>query len=61
MVVDASAVPPAVLNAAQTATVLGTLYGVDDLARDTGTIGYTVLTGLGARLKRRYGDGILQP
>jgi alanine racemase len=61
MVVDASAVPPAVLNAAQTATVLGALYGVDDLARDTGTIGYTVLTGLGARLKRRYGDATIQP
>jgi len=34
--------------------LLGAHQGVDELARDAGTIGYEILTGLGARYKRRH-------
>lgn len=34
--------------------ILGTHQGVDDLARETGTIGYEILTSLGARHHRVY-------
>ncbi len=34
--------------------LLGTLQGVDDLAEIGGTIGYEILTSLGARYRRRY-------
>lgn len=34
--------------------LLGAHQGVDDLARDAGTIGYEILTSLGSRYRRRY-------
>jgi alanine racemase len=43
-------VPPAL-------DILGPHQGVDDLATAAGTIGYEVLTSLGARYQRRYVEG----
>lgn len=37
--------------------LLGPRHGVDDLAREAGTIGYEILTALGARYARAYVDG----
>jgi len=37
--------------------LLGPSQGVDDVARDAGTIGYEILTALGARYGRRYLGG----
>ncbi|MEO0361389.1 MAG: alanine racemase C-terminal domain-containing protein, partial [Pseudomonadota bacterium] len=37
--------------------LLGAEIGVDDLAARAGTIGYEILTALGARYERRYADG----
>ncbi len=34
--------------------ILGAHQSVDDLAEAAGTIGYEILTGMGARLARRY-------
>ncbi len=42
------------LERGATVELLGAHVGVDDLAAAAGTIGYTVLTGLGARYRRRY-------
>jgi alanine racemase len=36
------------------ATVFGGLVSLDEQARGAGTISYELLTGLGARLPRRY-------
>ena len=37
--------------------ILGPQQGVDALAEAGGTIGYEILTGLGARYQRRYQEG----
>lgn len=37
-----------------TLDLLGAHQGIDDLARDAGTIGYEILTSLGTRYRRRY-------
>lgn len=42
------------LAAAAWADLVGPGYGVDDLARDSGTIGYEILTRLSSRLHRVY-------
>jgi alanine racemase len=34
--------------------LIGPHYSVDKLAEDAGTIGYEILTGLGARYSRNY-------
>lgn len=52
--VDVSAVPPSDAVPGGFADVLGPHYGADALARDSGTIGYELLTRLGARLHRTY-------
>ena len=57
-VIDVSAVPESLLATAGEATVLGAHYDAESLARDTGTIGYSVLTGLGGRLQRHYSDDV---
>jgi alanine racemase len=57
-VIDVSAVPESLLAKAREAIVLGARYDVESLARDTGTIGYSVLTGLGGRLQRHYSDDV---
>ncbi len=49
---DVTDVPQAQLGDA--ITLLGSDYGVNELADDAGTIGYEILTGLGPRYKRRY-------
>mgnify|MGYP002700847649 CR=1 FL=1 len=38
-------------------TLLGRQQGVDTLATAAGTIGYEILTSLGARYTRRYSGG----
>ena len=54
IVVDASAVPSGRLGPDSEVEVLGDDQSVDDLASAAGTIGYEVLTGLGARYRRIY-------
>jgi alanine racemase len=51
---DVSAVPEALAHPGATIELLGDGYGVDDAAADAGTIGYELLTRLGARCHRRY-------
>ena len=46
---DAEAVRPGLM-----ARLLGPEITVDELAARSGTIGYTVLTGLGKRYRRQY-------
>ncbi len=53
--VDASAVPD--LSLGDTAEVFGSAASIDALADAAGTIGYEILTGLGARPRRRYWKG----
>jgi len=45
---ESSAVPGAFIE------VIGATHTVDDLAREAGTVGYEILTALGARFHRRY-------
>ena len=54
---DVSAVDPALARPGMAIELLGARYGVDDAAADAGTIGYEILTGLGARYHRIYRDG----
>jgi len=54
IVIDASAVAPGRLDAGSEVEVIGDDQLVDDLASVAGTIGYEVLTGLGARYQRIY-------
>ncbi|MCC5969812.1 MAG: alanine racemase [Pararhodobacter sp.] len=44
----------------ETLELLGAHQGVDDLARNAGTIGYEILTSLGHRYRRRYEGGVGQ-
>jgi alanine racemase len=53
MTVDASAVPPALLEGQRWAEVIGR-RSVDQVAAEAGTIGYEILTGIGPRVLRRY-------
>jgi alanine racemase len=53
---DVSAVDPALTCPGMTIELLGPRYGVDDMAADAGTIGYEILTALGARYHRVYRD-----
>ncbi len=52
--VDVSNVPSQNLEPGGFAEILGDDFGVDDLARESGTIGYEILTALGRRHHRRY-------
>jgi alanine racemase len=54
---DASAVPAALLRPGAEIELIGPSLTADDVARTAGTIGYEVLTRLGARLRRRYLGG----
>lgn len=54
--VDVTAVQD-VITLEDSLEIIGHNYGADDLARDAGTIGYEVLTGLGARHKVAYING----
>jgi alanine racemase len=51
---DVSAVEPAALHPGAMIELIGDHYGIDDLAADAGTIGYEMLTSLGARFHRVY-------
>jgi alanine racemase len=53
---DVTAVPPAELYPGNLIELIGEHYGVDDAAADAGTIGYEILTALGARHHRVYRD-----
>ena len=53
---DVSAVPPALAYPGARIELLGTDYDVYDAAVDAGTIGYEILTALGARYYRIYRD-----
>jgi alanine racemase len=53
---DVSAIEPALVYPGATVELLGDRYGVDDVASDAGTIGYEILTALGARYHRIYRD-----
>jgi alanine racemase len=53
---DVSAVDPALARPGAAVELLGPRYGVDDAAADAGTIGYEILTALGARYHRIYRD-----
>ena len=48
------AVDPALVRPGTMIELLGPCYGVDDAAADAGTIGYEILTSLGARYHRVY-------
>jgi alanine racemase len=52
--VDVSNVPMQDLEPGGFAALLGDDHGVDDLAREGGTIGYEILTALGRRYHRHY-------
>ncbi|MCE2563421.1 alanine racemase [Komagataeibacter sp. FNDCF1] len=52
--VDVSAVPESVLDQATHVDMIGPRRSVDDVAHSAGTIGYEVLTALGARFHRAY-------
>jgi alanine racemase len=52
--VDATDIPAARLQTADTATVLGDGYHLARMADDAGTIGYEILTQLGHRPRRLY-------
>jgi len=51
---DVSDVPPSELYPGNMIELIGAHYGVDDAAADAGTIGYEILTALGARYHRVY-------
>lgn len=51
---DVSEVPTEGLRPGDSIEMIGAHHTADDLARDAGTIGYEILTGLGPRLHRIY-------
>lgn len=57
IVVDISALPAGTLSAGDTVELIGAHQTVDDVARQAGTIGYEILTGLGSRFHRIYEGG----
>ncbi|MFT9458668.1 MAG: alanine racemase [Acetobacter orientalis] len=54
LTVDVSGVPEAALGAETLVDLLNDQYGVDDVAKAEGTIGYEILTSLGRRYHRVY-------
>jgi len=54
---DITDLPDGVVQRGDTAVFLGDGISVDDLAARSGTIGYEVLTSLGARYARQYVGG----
>jgi len=54
MTLDVTDIPDEHLAPGQMANVIGPHRTVDDIAQDANTIGYEVLTSLGARFDRRY-------
>ncbi|HEX4768655.1 MAG TPA: alanine racemase [Lichenihabitans sp.] len=57
-IVDVTDLPEGEAKPGLMAEILGEHAGIDDLARQAGTIGYEILTSLGHRYRRHYvGDG----
>ncbi|MBW8900744.1 MAG: alanine racemase, partial [Massilia sp.] len=54
---DVTGIPDARLQPGMTVELLGPNQHVDAVATEAGTIGYEVLTRLGARFERRYVGG----
>lgn len=54
LILDATDAPEKAVHAGARAELLGAAITIDDLAERAGTIGYEILTGLGARYHRRY-------
>jgi alanine racemase len=52
--VDVSSVPAAAIRAGDYVDLIGGAVSLDEVAAAAGTIGYEILTRLGARLERRY-------
>jgi alanine racemase len=51
---DVTSVPESERRAGTLIELIGPHYGVDEAAADAGTIGYEILTALGARYHRVY-------
>jgi alanine racemase len=51
---DVTDIPEDLCRPGDTVELIGSHHGVDDLAAEAGTIGYEILTSLGARYHRRY-------
>jgi alanine racemase len=51
---DVTGAPDELLVPGGEVELIGPRHGVDDLAREAGTIGYEILSGLGARVRRVY-------
>jgi alanine racemase len=58
---DVTDVPDGLLALGQPVDFAGPLHSVDKIAEQAGTIGYEILTSLGARCKRRYVGGEGKP
>jgi alanine racemase len=56
-IADVTEVPEDAARPGEFARFLGEAIGVDEFASRSGTIGYAVLTGLGARYARRIVNG----
>ena len=54
---DVTEIPRDRLRLGDSIDLIGPHYSADDLARDAGTIGYEILTGFGARLRRVHIGG----
>ena len=52
--VDVTDVPEMEVNRGDTVTLIGGVLTIDEVGRRAGTIGYEILTGLGARYARTY-------
>lgn len=57
MTIDVGHLPPESVAPGNLVTLIGPDQPIDALATDAGTIGYEVLTNLGARFQRRYTGG----
>ena len=53
-IVDVTYLPEAAARRGDFAEILGETIGIDELGRNSGTIGYEILTRLGQRYARRY-------
>jgi alanine racemase len=61
IIVDVTGVPKGSVRRGDPVTLIGAGLDVDEVGRRAGTIGYEILTGLGARYARRYvGDDAAQ-
>ena len=54
--IDVTEVPDQLLYAGSCVDLICPNYGLEDIAKDAGTIGYEILTSLGSRIQRNYID-----